>query len=277
MAHVFIPSPQPPRDYADPRYSPRPTLPSMYDLPSEDPEEPGLPDEFHLYQPQLLRETFQPTTYPSDQVFIGADINLYYDLNHLQWYKRPDWFAALGAPQLYYNGDLRMSYVLWQERAAPYLVVELLSEGTDDEDLGKRPPIPNEPPPKWVVYEQILKVPYYVVFDRETAVMQCFRLFNRRYQPVAVQKQRLWLPKAGIGLGIWRGAYQQFPERAWLRFYDRQGRWLLTPTEQERQRAERERQQAMQERQRAEQEKQRAEKLAARLRALGIDPDSLDT
>ena len=30
----------------------------MYDLPSEDPKEPGLPDEFHYYQPQLLRETF---------------------------------------------------------------------------------------------------------------------------------------------------------------------------------------------------------------------------
>jgi hypothetical protein len=32
------------------------TLPTMYDLPSEDPEEMGLPDEF---QPKLLRETFQ--------------------------------------------------------------------------------------------------------------------------------------------------------------------------------------------------------------------------
>jgi hypothetical protein len=31
----------------------------MYDLPSEDPKEPDLPDEFHDYQPQLLRETFQ--------------------------------------------------------------------------------------------------------------------------------------------------------------------------------------------------------------------------
>ncbi len=34
-------------------------LPTMYDLPSEDPEEAGLPDEFHTFQPQLLRETFQ--------------------------------------------------------------------------------------------------------------------------------------------------------------------------------------------------------------------------
>jgi len=42
------------------------------------------------------------------------------------------------------------------------------------------------------------------------------------------------------------------------------------------QRAEQERQRAEQEHQRAEQERQRAELLAARLRALGIDPDELD-
>ena len=38
----------------DPPRSAKEFLPTMYDLPSEDPEEPGLPDEFHLLQPQLL-------------------------------------------------------------------------------------------------------------------------------------------------------------------------------------------------------------------------------
>ena len=38
----------------DPPRSPRETLPTMYDLPSEDPQEPGLPDEFHYYQPPTL-------------------------------------------------------------------------------------------------------------------------------------------------------------------------------------------------------------------------------
>jgi hypothetical protein len=39
-------------------------LPTMYDLPSEFPEEPGLADEFHDFQPQLLRETFASPVYP---------------------------------------------------------------------------------------------------------------------------------------------------------------------------------------------------------------------
>lgn len=38
----------------DPLRSPQEILPTMYDLPSEDPEEPGLPDDFHDLQPQLL-------------------------------------------------------------------------------------------------------------------------------------------------------------------------------------------------------------------------------
>ena len=69
-----------------PDYSPRPpreTLPTMYDLPSEDPEEPGLPDNFHDFQPQLLRETFCPPHYQPEQFFIARDMNLYYDVRHV--------------------------------------------------------------------------------------------------------------------------------------------------------------------------------------------------
>ncbi len=46
-------------EQTDPPRSPRETLPTMYDLPSEDPEEPGLPDEFHDLQPQLLSRTLR--------------------------------------------------------------------------------------------------------------------------------------------------------------------------------------------------------------------------
>ena len=45
-------------------------LPTMYDLPSEDPEEPGLPDIFHGLQPQLLDETLWLPQYPDDQIFM---------------------------------------------------------------------------------------------------------------------------------------------------------------------------------------------------------------
>ena len=93
----------------DPPRSPRETLPTMYDLPSEDPEEPGLPDEFHDLQPQLLTQTFQPSQYLPSEIFCGSGINLYYDSRHPNWYKQPDWFGVVGVPRLYDQVDMRLS------------------------------------------------------------------------------------------------------------------------------------------------------------------------
>jgi len=47
-------------------------LPTMYDLRREDPEEPGLPDEFHDFQPELLRLTCRPPNHPREQIFIAT-------------------------------------------------------------------------------------------------------------------------------------------------------------------------------------------------------------
>ncbi len=66
----------------DPPHPAKEALPTMYDLPSEYPEDSGLPDEFHIFQPQLLRETFSLPDYPKDQVFVATDLNLYYDTHH---------------------------------------------------------------------------------------------------------------------------------------------------------------------------------------------------
>jgi Uma2 family endonuclease len=154
----------------------------MYDLPSEDPEEPGLPDEFHDFQPQLLRETFRPPNYPLDQVFSASDLNLYYDVKHPSWYKRPDWFAVVGGSRLYEQRDLRLSYVIWQEGVDPLIVVELLSPGTEHEDLGQTLRDAKQPPTKWEVYEQVLRVPYYIVFNRYSDELQAFQLAGDRSQ-----------------------------------------------------------------------------------------------
>ncbi|MFP4694183.1 MAG: Uma2 family endonuclease [Halothece sp.] len=259
---------------SNPPLPPKETLPTMYDLPSEDPEEPGLPDEFHLLQPELLRLTFRPPTYPRDRVFVASDLNLYYDVHHTQWYKRPDWFAVLGVSRLYEEQDLRLSYVTWQEGVNPFVVVELLSPGTEKEDLGQTPltsPLGGgneggQPPNKWTVYEQILRIPYYFVFNRYTDEFRAFQLRGGHYESLSIQEQGVWLEQAELGLGLWEGEYQGI-NRLWLRWYDQNNNWIPTPAEQESQRAE-------QANQRAEQESQRAEHLAEQLRALGIDPEA---
>lgn len=265
--------PDPPRPAKD-------VLPTMYDLPSEDPEEPGLPDEFHNFQPQLLRETCRPVGYGPDQMLIATDLNLYYDVDHPRWYKRPDWFLVLGKAAASSQAGLRLSYVIWQEGVAPFLVLELLSPGTEAEDLGQTLCEVNTPPTKWQVYEQVLRIPYYAVFDRYQNQLRLFRLVATRYEAIALpterRSQRYWFEELQIGLGVWQGRYQN-TEGLWLRWYDASGNWLPTATEQaeqERQQVEQERQRAEQERQRAEQERQRADRLSDRLRQLGIDPDA---
>ncbi len=252
-------------EQTDPPRSPRETLPTMYDLPSENPEEPGLPDEFHDFQPELLRLTFRPPTHAPEQVFTASDMNLYYDVRYPNWYKRPDWFGVVGVPRLYDGGNLRLSYVMWQEGVSPFVVVELLSPGTEAEDLGQTEREDDEPPTKWQVYEQILRVPYYVTFSRYTDRLQVFTLQAGRYQELGLDAPKVWMPEIGLGLGLWQGEYAGL-NRLWLRWHDSYGHWIPTEAEQERQRAE-------QERQRAEQERQRAERLAERLRALGVNPD----
>ncbi len=84
-------------------------------------------------------------------------MNLYYDLNRPRSYKRPDWYAVPDVPHLYGDErEPRLNYVIWQEKAAPFVVVELLSPSTEDEDPGRTQREPDESPTKWEVYEQIL-------------------------------------------------------------------------------------------------------------------------
>ncbi len=215
---------------------PRPpseTLPTMYDLPSEDAEDMGLPDEFHDFQPQLLRETCKPPTYSPADFFVGADLNLYYDGRHPQWYKRPDWFLALGVSIGDRQQDMRWSYVLWQEFVSPFLVVELLSPGTEDEDWRRNIRELGKPPIKWEVYEKALRVPFYVVFDRYENTFRLFSLVYGKYQERQLDENnpRFWFDELDLGLGVWSGSYGGF-EGQWLRWYDNQGEWIATAIEQ---------------------------------------------
>ncbi|HIK31857.1 MAG TPA: Uma2 family endonuclease [Oscillatoriales cyanobacterium M59_W2019_021] len=219
----------------------------MYDLPSEDPEEPGLPDEFHDLQPQLLSRTLQLLNHSRNNCFTASDLNLYYDVSHPFWYKRPDWFLVLRVPRLYEGKDLRRSYVVWQEGQNPYVVVEFLSPGTEREDLGRfvseTPGVPEDvtaeerqqPPGKWEVYEQYLRVPHYIVYSRYTQQLRYFQLEGGVYQekPIHAENPRIWLADLEVGLGIWEGTFEDVPS-CWLRWCDAEGNWLLTDTERER-------------------------------------------
>lgn len=288
--------------------SPRETLPTMYDLPSEEIGDSGVPDEFHVIQPHLLKETFQPTIYKSEEIFIGIDINFYFDVRHQGWYKRPDWFAVVGVPRLYDGIDMRSSYVIWQEGVSPIVAIEFLSKSTEKEDLGKTNKEDKVAPTKWQVYETILRIPYYITFDRLTSKIQAFRLEGGRYISfLPNQEQRYEIAELEMSLGLWQGTYQDV-DRLWLRWFDKEGSMIATPLEKEnkekqlaldsadeqrkiadeqrkiadeqRKIADQERKTADEQRNIADKERQEKDTLAkqllelnAKLRAIGIDPD----
>ena len=128
----------------------------------------------------------------------------------------------------------------------------------------------NKPPTKWQVYEQILRVSYYVVYDRYNNQFRAFNLKGSQYQPLSLPEEKLWFEQLGLGLGKWQGIYEGV-EGLWLRWYDRQGNWIPTPTE----RLEQERQRAQEAENALAQERQQREALLERLRAMGIDPEEL--
>ena len=131
----------------------------------------------------------------------------------------------------------------------------MLSPRTEKEDLGQNSRIveASQPPTLWQVYEQILRVPYYIIFDHYTDNLRAFILLADSYTELYLEEPRIWMPKLEIGLGLWQGNYKGI-ERLWLRWYDVNENWLTTP---------------------AEQERPRAERLAAKLRQLNINPDDL--
>ncbi|NET58156.1 MAG: Uma2 family endonuclease [Symploca sp. SIO2E6] len=274
---------------------PRQNLPTMYDLPSEDPKEPGRPDEFHTLQAWLLCLTFLPLTFPPEQVFSACDLNIYYDLNHLQWHKRPDWFGVVANSRLYEGRDTRDSYVTWIEPVNPMIVVELLSQSTKKQDLGEIETEgkeieegPDKPPSKWEVYESILKIPYYVVFNRRNNKIRIFHLVGGLYQEVKLTQGRFYLPELGISLGLWQGSFRS-NNRLWLRWFTRDGELILSSEEsalqetgealQEAAEAKQEAAEARQETAEARQEiaeaQKRVEQLREQLRQLGINPDEI--
>jgi len=213
-------------------------------------------------------------------------MNLYYDVRHPMWHKRPDWFGVVGVPRLYDEIDLRMSYVVWQEGVNPFVIVELLSPGTEKEDLGDnvneeklthesgngagngrviQNQMDGKPPRKWDVYEQVLRIPYYVVFSRYTNRLRVFELEGGHYLELEFSDSRVWMSDLNLGLGLWEGEFLGI-DRLWLRWYDIDGNWILTPEEQERLRAE-------VAESRAEEAEAQLESLIQRLRESGIDPD----
>jgi Uma2 family endonuclease len=255
----------------------------QYELPKYFPTADELPcsddtpvdNELQELIPSLLKSILQIIWADRMDWFFGIDMGIYYDPDRPPLV--PDGFLSLNVER-FFDEELRLSYLLWEERVPPLLVLEVVSTTPGGEYTTKLDE-----------YER-MGVLYYVIYNpkrKRKPKLEIYKLVDSKYELQTANP--LWMPEIGLGIGNERADYGGLT-RDWLYWYDRDNQRYLTPSEQielerqrstvasqkaelESQRADTESQRADTESQRAKLERDRADRLAAQLRALGIEPE----
>ncbi|TAE61365.1 MAG: Uma2 family endonuclease [Nostocales cyanobacterium] len=224
-------------------------------VPTETPLDFELPREIIFPEKQVQNE--QPKI---EKVSNLQQIILLIQCLELWWSNRNDFYAAanltihysdrqpkpaeLSPPDFFVVRNVerkpRQSWVVWQEDGIyPHIIIELLTGEKDviDQEFKKD------------IYQNTFRTPEYFCFDPSNLELTGFILVGGIYQPLEKNNQGwLWSQQLNLYLGI---HYNQ------LRYFTQDGLIILTPEEF------------------AQQEKQKSERLAAKLRELGVDPDTI--
>jgi Uma2 family endonuclease len=255
-------------------------LPTAHELPDSD--DTPVDNELQIPVAGVLRAILTLLWAQRQDWFFGINMGIYADTENPSTAIVPDGFLCLDVPRFRpeYGSRGRPSYVLWEEDGiVPYLVLEVVSEtygGEYDTKLQK--------------YES-LEVAYYVVYDPEGFQkrhehLEVYCLVDGRYELVIGEP--VWLSEIGLGIGRSLGTVDGW-SREWLYWFSEDGTRYPVPEEyqsyradlaEEREEIERqgrlqERDARLQEQEARLQAEQRAAMLAERLRALGVNPDSL--
>jgi Uma2 family endonuclease len=263
-------------------------------------DEPPLESDLHLQQIIILLSCLELLWQEKNDYYASGNLTIYYNEEQLK--KRdfcgPDFFVVLDTEK-----RPRKSWVVWGEQGKyPNVIVEILSDSTDNIDRTK----------KKILYQNTFRTPNYFWFDPNTLEWQGFRLIEGQYQAISANEQGyLWSEELGLYLGIFDRKLRYFtvdgqlvptPQEAELqqrqakeqilleKEQERQAKeQALLEKEQERQAKEQillekeqilsEKEQERQAKEQAllekEQERQAKERLAAKLRELGINPQTI--
>ena len=238
--------------------------PTMDELPCDDGE--PMESEKHRNGMYLLIEAAERYFADRPAVYVSGNMALYYSVLQARNadFKAPDFFVVLDA----IPGRERKSWVVWEEEGrVPNVVIELISASTEQEDRGR----------KMRVYAS-LNVREYFLYDPRDNSLEGYRLdATQRYRPIPVGPDGdLDCASLGLRLGVVTCTWMRHTH-PWLRWKAPDGSLLLTGREAEHEafaRAEQERERAERERERAARAEARSEQLAARLRAVGLDPEA---
>lgn len=197
----------------------------------------------HRVAMNVLIRSYQHYRGEQTDFYVGGNMFLYYSSAQVKNrdFRGPDFFVVLDVD----GSRDRLGWVVWEEEGRyPDVIIELMSPSTAKVDLGA----------KKHLYDRVFKTQDYFVYNPfdSKSLMGWHR--NSSYREIIPDHRGwLWCATLGLWLGPWAGTIDR-ETLVWLRFYDADGQLVLLPEE------------AVQ---------QRAERLAARLRELGEDPDSL--
>jgi Uma2 family endonuclease len=138
--------------------------------------EPMAETEIHLEELVYVWQALKDRFAGEPDVFVGANLFLYYRRGDPSAVVAPDGFVVKGVPKLLPGSRRRRKYLLWEEGKAPCFVLETTSGSTRGQDEKKKG-----------VYEK-LGVDEYFQFDPLgeylSPRLRGFRLVEGRYRPV---------------------------------------------------------------------------------------------
>lgn len=233
----------------------RPLEPDVM-LPGEDvlPTDDGQPMESmdHRLQMDILVNTLDEHWQDRRDFCVAGNLPLYFSAHQIRNndFLGPDVMIVLDTER-----RQRRSWVCWNEGRSPDVVIELLSPSTEENDRGH----------KMQVYARTLHVSEYYLYDVVDGRFEGYELDHRRHMYVAMRPDEdggITSTVLGLRLVPTEMKIHTGEDRVFLRWYTPDGELVRTGAER-----------AEQERQRTQQAQARAEALAARLRALGLDPE----
>ncbi len=255
--------------------------------PSLFPDHTQLPDEDGTFvknfqqHPQsiILTDSIGPVlekVHPDGQYAIGQDCGIYWRETDPpeKGAEAPDWFYVGNVPPTF-NGEIRRSYVLRREYIPPLIALEFASgDGSEERDatpLSVSAEGESTKPGKFWVYERIIHIAYYGIYEIKTGKLEVYNWVNGCYRLMQPNEQgRYLIEPLEVELGLWSGSYQN-QAQLWLRWWDTSGNMLLIGSE----RAETERERAETEHERAETVEKAQRDAIPRLLELGLNIEQI--
>jgi len=213
-------------------------------------DEPEMESSLHYAQLALLVACLEWLWRDRDDFFVGANLTIYFSRQQLKKreFRGPDFFLVKDTQK-----RPRKSWVVWEEGGKyPNLIIELLSEeSTANVDRTT----------KKNLYRDRFRTPEYFWFSPNTLEFSGFQLQGSEYVEIPANDSGWrWSEELQLYLGILDGQ---------LRYFTADGELVPTPGED----AIKAQQNVLETQQQLIAERDRANALAARLQALGIDPD----